>query len=58
MNLYLISVCCYCGKEQGRKPLQESATKGLPDSLQCKDLLSHGICDECMKKVALPAKKK
>ena len=48
---YLISVCCLCQKEYGKKPLPSDYGKELPAKYHKGDLKSHGYCAECVKKV-------
>ena len=49
---HLVSKCCLCGKEYGRKPFPEGYGKELPAKYQTGDIYSHGYCSACVKKVA------
>lgn len=46
----LISKCSYCGCEYKVQPLPDDYAKNMP-SLAGGDVISHGICLECLPKV-------
>ena len=48
MKRYLVSLCCKCRKEMGRKPLPKDYGVGSGfKSLMLRDVVSHGICESC-----------
>ena len=48
MKRYLISICCKCGKEMGRKPIAESWGKdtGIKSMMEG-NVKSHSVCKPC-----------